>query len=332
MKAYIPLNNLTNLIKSFNLIFLLLLFGCQSGQEKQDETDQEQTQKTDQDSTPKKDNNMITIVTELMEYNAPDSIPSGWTTFQYINNSEETHLMMLEKLPEGKTLEDSKNEILPVFTEGMNLINEGKEKEGFNAFNKLPEWYSEVIFCGGLGLISPFSVSETTLYLEPGYYVMECYLKMPQGIFHSSMGMLDAIVVTDSTNENEEPDPTFSITLSSEKGIVTDEKPNGGSNTFSVYFEDQATYEHLMGHDLHLVKIEEGSDISVLEKWMDWTDPEAFKSPIPEGFKFLGGIQDMPAGKTGYFKATLVSGQYAFIAEVPKASEKNMLHVFTIEQ
>jgi hypothetical protein len=54
MKAYIPFNNLKKLIKSFNLIFLFLLFGCQSGQEKQDETDQKQTQKTDRDSTQKK--------------------------------------------------------------------------------------------------------------------------------------------------------------------------------------------------------------------------------------------------------------------------------------
>lgn len=331
MKPYFPSNYLKNPIKTFYLILLILFNGCQSGQEKQGETNQRPSQKTDREQSQKKDNEMVSIVTEVMEFNAPDSIPSGWTTFQYINKSEDTHLMVLEKLPEGKILENSKNEILPIFTEGMDLINEGKRAAGLKTFDKLPDWYSEVVFSGGPGLISPFSVSETTLYLEPGYYVMECYLKMPQGIFHSSMGMLDALVVTDSPNENVEPEATFNITLSSKNGIQTDGIPSEGSNTFSVYFEDQVTYEHMMGHDLHLVKIEEGKDITVLENWMDWTDPEAFESPIPEGFKFLGGIQDMPAGKTGYFKATLVSGEYAFIAEVPDASEKNMLHGFKIE-
>ncbi|WP_373495644.1 hypothetical protein [Aquiflexum sp.] len=323
MKPIISMNNPFIQMKQISFIFLLLVFGCQSRQGSQDESHSE--------TTPKESNEMVTIVTEVMDFAGPDSIPSGWTTFQFINNSEDTHFMVLEKLPEGKTLEDSKNEIVPLFTEAMDLINAGNAEEGFKVFEKLPEWFFEVVFSGGPGLIAPFSVSETTLFMEPGYYVMECYLKMPQGQFHSAMGMIDSIVVTDSPNENEKPEATHSITLSSEKGIVREDSLTAGKHTIAVYFEDQIGHENFVGHDLHLVKIEDNADIAVLEKWMDWTDPDAFKSPIPEGFRFMGGTQEMPANQTAYFNVTLIPGTYAFIAEVPRASEKNMLSVFTIE-
>lgn len=81
----------------------------------------------------------------------------------------------------------------------MRLINEGKNEEAMSEFGKLPEWYSEVQFLGGPGLISPEATAETTLKLEPGTYLMECYVKMSNGVFHSTMEMLrDFVVSTDN--------------------------------------------------------------------------------------------------------------------------------------
>ena len=64
---------------------------------------------------------------------------------------------------------------------------EGKGEEAGAEFAKLPEWFGEVQFLGGSGIISPGVTSMTTLYLESGYYVFECYMKMKGGIFHSAM-------------------------------------------------------------------------------------------------------------------------------------------------
>jgi hypothetical protein len=47
--------------------------------------------------------------------------------------------------------------------------------------------------------------------------------------------------------------------------------------------------------------------------------------------EFLGGLNEMPAGSTGYFSANLEPGTYAWIAEIPGTRAKGMLKTFTVE-
>ena len=98
---------------------------------------------------------VVSVVTKSMEFYAPDTIPSGWTTFIYENRSTEPHFILLDKYPEGVTIENTIEEVAPAFEEGMSLIMEGKMEESMEAFGKLPEWFSQVVFSGGTGLISP---------------------------------------------------------------------------------------------------------------------------------------------------------------------------------
>ena len=83
-----------------------------------------------------------------MDFQIQDSIEAGWNTFKYDNRSEETHFFLIDKYPEGKTIEHMEKEVGPVFEKGMDLINEGKQREGFDAFNELPKWFYEVVFVG----------------------------------------------------------------------------------------------------------------------------------------------------------------------------------------
>ena len=106
----------------------------------------------------------IEVVTNSMEFISPDTIPSGWNTFVYKNNSTEPHFILLDKYPEGITIENTIEEVAPVFEEGMQLIMEGKNEAAMGAFGKLPEWFSKVVFSGGTGLISP-GLTATTLSL-----------------------------------------------------------------------------------------------------------------------------------------------------------------------
>lgn len=276
--------------------------------------------------------NAVEIITELMDFQMVDTLPAGWHTFRYINKSNETHFFILEKYPEGKNIADGKREIVPVFQEGMNLINEGKTDEGFAAFGKLPAWFSQIIFSGGTGMISPGKTCETTLKLEPGYYVIECYLKMANGMFHSAMGMLKELIVTNNSFESPAIMPNVRITISSTEGIVYKDPIVAGETIFEVHFKDQIVHENFIGHDINLVKLEENANIETLEKWMNWVDPKGLINPPPAGVLFLGGVNEMPANNTAYFKATLEPGNYAFISEVPNSSSKNMLKKFTIEK
>jgi hypothetical protein len=274
--------------------------------------------------------NSIEIVTEVMDFQMVDEISSGWNTFRYINKSKETHFFLVDKYPEGKTLKNIEEEIGPIFQKGMDLINEGKAEEGYAEFGKLPEWFSEVVFVGGSGLVSPGHTSETTIKLEPGYYIVECYVKMANGVFHSTMSMTKEIIVKEENSNNSPLTANINISISSEEGIVFKDVISKGEQIFSVNFIDQIVHENFVGHDVNLVRLDDSADINALEKWMNWADPKGLITPAPDGVTFLGGVNDMPAGRTGYFKVDLMPGNYAFISEVPSASDKNMLKLFEV--
>ncbi len=78
-----------------------------------------------------------------------------------------------------------------------------------------------------------------TVNLVPGTYLLECYVKMPNGAFHSLNGMWKEIKVTDGDSGNKEPQADYTIEISSEKGITFDENLSTGEHTFAVKFLDQ---------------------------------------------------------------------------------------------
>lgn len=303
----------------FFTVLLILNIACES---------KKGTEHKDDDLS--KEDPMITIVTNSMDFQCPDTIPSGWNTFMYDNRSNETHFFLFDQYPEGKTIVDTEKDILPVFQKGMNLITQGNSEDGFEAFNMLPEWFFKVVFVGGSGLVSPRSSSLTTIKLDPGYYVLECYVKMPDGTFHGTMGMTKEIIVSEENSGLYPPLAQVKINISSSEGIVFSDSISSGKQVFSVYFKDQIAHENFVGHDVNLVKYDESANLEVLESWLNWADPKGLISPAPEGFTFLGGVNDMPAGSTGYFEAELDPGNYAFVSEVPGSLKKNLFKTFVI--
>jgi len=276
--------------------------------------------------------NVIEIITKDMDFQMPDSIPSGWNTFRYKNLSPQTHFFLIDKYPEGKTSEDAENLVAPVFDSAMKLITKGDIEEGYAEFANLPEWFSEVVFVGGSGLLSPNQVGETTLNLKPGKYIVECYVKMSNGMFHTSMGMTKDIVVTKIDSGNKALIADIDINISSTDGIVFNDSISSGKHTFSVYYKDQITHENFVGHDINLVKLHENANLKELENWMNWADPKGLIDPAPDAITFLGGVNDMPTGSIGIFTASLETGNYALISEVPNALSKNMLKTFVVSK
>ena len=155
--------------------------------------------------------NVVDIVSRGLHFDAPDVIPAGWTTFRFRNETGGTHFVALEKMPlvEGaqKTLEDSKAEVVPVFQNIMDSLA-GVPLSSPGSGLAVPEWYGGVVLTGGPGLVAPGRTAETSVYLEPGTYVIECYVK-DNGVFHSMAGMIDQIVVTDETSRARSPAPAY---------------------------------------------------------------------------------------------------------------------------
>ncbi|MFZ9003367.1 MAG: hypothetical protein ACO20F_12815 [Robiginitalea sp.] len=273
------------------------------------------------------------VVTKSMEFYAPDTIPSGWNTFVYKNQSTEPHFILLDKYPEGVTIENTIEEVAPAFEEGMSLIMEGRMEESMEAFGKLPEWFPQVVFSGGTGLISPNQTAISTLNLEPGYYIMECYVRMPDGRFHTSMGMAKELIVTEEDSGLSPPEADIDINIWSQGGIGWNGQPRAGKNNFRVTYGDQIVHENFVGHDVNLARMEDGADLEALEAWINWATPTGLmSSTLPEGFTFLGGTNDAPEGSILYFEVTLQPGTYVLISEVPNTSDKGLLKTFTVTE
>ena len=273
----------------------------------------------------------IKVLTEGMEFQCVDTIPSGWNTFIYENQSTEPHFILLDKYPVGKSILDTKKDIVPPFDEGMALIMEGKNEEAMEAFGKLPEWFSQIVFSGGTGLISPKETAITHVNLKPGYYIMECYVKMPDGRFHTSMGMIKELIVIDKNSGNQPPESDIAITISSDNGIVYQGDFSSGKKVFSVQYVDQIVHENFVGHDINLVRHSEVANLDSLAVWMNWAIPKGLMSAtLPEGNTFLGGTNDAPGGSMLYFEAELAPGTYSLISEVPNVKEKGMFQTFTV--
>ncbi|SDG64954.1 hypothetical protein [Psychroflexus sediminis] len=312
-----------NIKWSLSILVIIAFIGCK---------EQSNQKKEEISSVEEEKQDVINIVTEDMDFQMPDTIPSGWNTFRYKNLSPQTHFFLVDKYPEGKTSEDAENLVAPVFDDAMKLIMEGKSEEGYAEFAKLPDWFGEVVFVGGSGLLSPGQTGETTFRLKPGEYVIECYVKMSNGVFHTSMGMTKDLFVSAEDSGNEKPTADTEITISSTDGIVFNDSISPGEHTFSVFYKDQTVHENFVGHDVNLVKLGENANLNALENWMNWADPKGLMEPAPKAVAFIGGVNDMPEGRMGFFKANLEPGNYVLISEVPNASGKNLMKIFEVSE
>jgi uncharacterized cupredoxin-like copper-binding protein len=265
---------------------------------------------------------------------ASHTIDSGWTTFRLVNASPHEHFALLAKLPadDGRyddpvNLETWQAQVTVPFQEAMNNIIDPEidDEAVFAPFAALPDWFGDIEHAGGPGFIRPGHTAETTVYLSPGTYLMECYVKDEEEQFHSYLGMLEQITVNDTPSNAPEPQADVTLTLSSEEGITVDGDLAAGTHTIAVHFEDQTVYEHMVGHDVHLVRLN-GTEVETVARWMNWMVPGSLVAPAP-GI-FLGGAQMMTAGQTAYFTVDLEPGEYAWIAEVP--ADHEMWHTFTV--
>jgi len=276
---------------------------------------------------------VVDVIARGLTFVAPEEVPGGWLTFRLRNESGMVHFALIQRLPEGITVDDQQAQVAPVFQRGMDLINEGKPDAAMEAFGELPAWFGQVVLLGGPGLVGPGQTAASTVYLEPGNYLLECYIKT-NGIFHSYnpdpdvRAMVHGFTVGEAAANAPAPEADLQMTISAAGGIELDGEPAAGRQTIAVHFRDQKAHENFQGHDVHLARLDDDTDLTRLEAWMDWSQPDGFQTPAP--VIFLGGLNEMPAGQTGYLHVDLEPGRYAWVAEVPGALAKGMLQVFTV--
>jgi hypothetical protein len=268
-----------------------------------------------------------------MTFEGPSEIPSGWTTFKFVNASSMIHFALIDVPPEGITTELFTNTVGQYFQEAMDGMNAGDEAAVNAAFAKFPAWIGDLGRHGGPGMLSPGRTGETTVYMKPGHYFIECYIKS-DGVFHTTspgegkVGMMLDLTVTEEQNNAPEPvaNATLAIRNSGMEIVAGELKP--GVNTIRVDFVEQQALPSFVGNDVHLMRVENEESIGLADSWLDWRTKEGLEDPSP--VVFLGGLNDMPAGSHGYFTVDLQPGDYAFIAEVPNPAANGFVLRFTV--
>ncbi|MCA1801815.1 MAG: hypothetical protein LC662_05100, partial [Rhodothermaceae bacterium] len=279
-------------------------------------------------------------------------VPSGWTTFRFRNATTSDHFFMIYRAPD-EAIAAAEEAGLPLVDHWFRGITTPFQLE-FNPFaagvvdydtfvtelvgsitEKAP-WFFDpgAVNTGGPGFTSAGRTSETTVFLEPGEYIAECYVKDEDEQFHSYLGMLQHFTVTVDSSGAREPEATLDLTISSENGITSEGEVTAGSHVVRISFEDQVTYAHLLGHNVQLVKLTDSDDEELLGElagWMDWTQPGSLVHTAPAGAEFLGGTMQMTGGSTAYVNVDILPGDYAWIAEIPDPAGHGMLKTFTVE-
>lgn len=271
------------------------------------------------------EDNVVQVTARDFAFEAPQEVPSGWTTLRMENAGEQHHFLVLWRLPDGKTFQDYIDEVIPPFDTLVEAYDAGELDRdelmaGLGA--ALPEWFASVEGMGGPGLTAPGMTSETTVHLEPGSYVMECYVRTPDGRFHGALGMFRPITVTDASSGTAEPEADLEMTLSNYEIATTGELTPG---RHSVRVDVAEMPEGLLGHDVHVARLDEGTSLDQVAGWMDWID--AFRDPPPA--TFIGGAEQVPPGHTSYFTVDLEPGRYAWVSEGYAAM--GMVQEFTVE-
>ena len=301
------------------LLALAAFTGCQS-------TPEDEGMERAAAVTP--DAHVVEVVAEDYAFEAPDEIRSGWTTFRLDNVGEETHFLYLSRLPEERTYDEYLSEVGQPINEIWYKIRSGElDKEA--ALERLgpaiPAWYFESVeVLGGPGMVAPGGVSRVTVNLEPGRYVMECFMKTPEGEFHWVEGMIRPFTVRAESSEAPEPTADARLTLTTE-GYVLDRDLEPGVNTVEVVFAEQP--EAGFGNDVHVARLEEGMEAEALVPWMDAFNLEGLQSPAP--VVFVGGTHERPAGERIYFTVDLEEGRYALLSEASEA--RRMAQEITVD-
>ena len=241
--------------------------------------------------------NVVSLAATEYAFEAPDTIPAGWTTFRLANRGQEIHYGHMVRLDPGKTVP----ELVEAYAEAIRTSG------------PRPKWVTRF---GGPGGASPGDSSSVTQYLEPGSYVWICPVEDNAGTPHFFKGEVKPFVVraaegvvADRAAGRPEADVVVRLM---DFSFALDSVP-AGRHTVRV---ENAGVEP---HDLVMMRLAPGTTVADL---MNMLNPERARRadqarqppPPPESLPTgVGGIAAIAPGMESFFEANLSPGEYVLV-------------------
>jgi len=218
-------------------------------------------------------------------FTLPDSLAAGQVTFVMRNTGKELHHAQLLKLNSNVTIEQF-----------MTALQQGEGPA-----------LALVSQTGGTGVLDPGPNSEeVTLDLQPGTYVVACFVLGPDGIPHVVKGMIKPLTVTAAAAGATTLSPNAPVVVTLRDFIF--ESPDtipSGRNTWRI------TNAGPQPHEIQVARLSQGG--SAQDVLRLFTTPPAGPPP----YQSVGGFQGIDAGGSGFLTLSLTAGDYAFYCAIP---------------
>lgn len=276
------------------------------------------TQNVDESAT---DSSAINLIMQDFAFAMVDSIKSGWVTFRMDNRGEELHEFFMHRLPDDISFEEMHAQVVMPMDSLQRLLLEGEidssqhQKAVQQAY---PQWISNLRPYGGGGHISPGKMAETTMKLDPGNYVMTCFINSPNGRRHLFQGMIKPVVVKEDSSNSAIPEPDVEVTNAG-SDITMNGSFGTGKQTMALQVQESSEEDSVSYSTAFLIRLNESTDIEDLDNYFQ----------KPHQFEVLGGTLGVPSGQKSFVSAELNPGNYVWIFPNEQAGKK--LREFTVE-
>jgi len=184
---------------------------------------------------------VVSSLPDWQWFKAPDSIPSGVTTFHMMNGGKEAHQMILIKAPFAAMQKMDPNAPPP----------------------------ADMVSVGGPNAAMPGGNAEVTVDLAPGEYTMLCFIPGTDGKPHMMKGMMKALTVTQGSSTAALPTPDMTGKLADYSFDMPD-TVKAGHHVIRV--ENSGPQQH----EMVFVKLDAGKKGMDFVKWTD-----GMKGPPP---------------------------------------------------
>ena len=262
------------------LFFVLMAVACSSGDKKPADTS----------STAATPQNWVTIMAQEFSFDAPDTLPAGFTRVNLMNHGAEPHHIVFARLDSGHVVGQLLQEL---------------------SANEIPAW---VTWLGGPNAAMPGATTETVVELTPGSYAVLCVVPSADGVPHVAKGMVRQLTVKSAATSTTAPTADVDMTLT-DYAFNVDKPITPGPHVIRVQNIAEQT------HELVLVRLEPGKKIQQFAEWV-----EKPKGPPPGAV--IGGTTPQSKGIINYVMADFTPGDYGFICFLPdvKDGKPHLMH------
>lgn len=240
----------------------------------------------------------LMIMAQEYTFDAPDTVPAGFTRVSLMNHGAEQHHALLIRMDSGHVA--------------------GELLAHFQKRRVPPNW---VAFYGGPS-VSVQPLSENFVDLTPGNYVMICIVPSPDGTPHVAKGMVRQLTVVPGSVATTAPKADLTITLS-DYAFTPSAPLTSGQHIIRV---DNVAEQP---HELFIIKLEPGKTIQEYATWASSREGPRPGAPV-------GGTMAQSRGITNYVIADLTPGEYGFVCFIADAKDgkphlaHGMIQQFTI--